>query len=164
MDTWHHLRGLSEVFSPRNLEKCNFARAPTISHDCAKWKIHQHYFRLPGAFRVTVRNFHIVMRSFWAVTKFPYGPFRTTVRIFRMFMRNEKNIVFQLFLPFIPFLSLDFTSTTSKLTPNTDPNRWHCLFHYAFRLSSTLFVLFNLIHLFCHQFIKIIPWNDSKTS
>ena len=29
----------------------------TISHDCAKWKVHQHHFCLPGAFRMTVRIF-----------------------------------------------------------------------------------------------------------
>ena len=33
MDTWHHLRGLPEAFSPRNLE---FSNKMVISHDCAK--------------------------------------------------------------------------------------------------------------------------------
>ena len=41
--------------------------------------------------------------------------------------------------------------------PNPNPNRLHCFFHYAFGSSSTLFIFFNLIHLFCHQFIKNIP-------
>ena len=75
-----------------------------------------------------------------------------------------KNIVFQLFffLSFLHFLSFDSTSTTSKSTPIPNPNWLHCFFHYAFGSSSTLFVLFNLIHLFCHQFIKIIPWMTPK--
>ena len=42
---------------------CNFEWAPTISHDCAKWKTHQQQFRLPRAFRMTVRNFRMVMRN-----------------------------------------------------------------------------------------------------
>ena len=32
------------------------SRKNTISHDCAKWKVHQHHFCLFGAFRTTVRN------------------------------------------------------------------------------------------------------------
>ena len=99
-----------------------------------------------------------------ATAKIPPGPFRTPVQIFRMFMQNWKTWFFNFFLSFLPFLSLDSTSTTSKSTPNPGPNRLHCFFHYAFGSSSTLFVLFNLIHLFCHQFIKIISWNKSKTS
>ena len=41
----------------------NFARAPTISHDCAKWKMHQYQFRLSRAFRMIVQNFRMVMRN-----------------------------------------------------------------------------------------------------
>ena len=48
VDTWHHLRGLPEAFSPRNLEK------NAISHNCVKWKIHQHHFRLLEAFRMVM--------------------------------------------------------------------------------------------------------------
>ena len=56
VDTWHHLRGLPEASSSRNLDKCIFARAPSnfawwcevespsasfsssrsVSHDCVK--------------------------------------------------------------------------------------------------------------------------------
>ena len=130
-----------------------FSPSWSISHDCAKFS-HGH--------AKSVFTFPL-----WAAAKILLGSFHTSVQIFRMFMRNEKNIVFQLllpFLPFLPFLSLDSTSTTSKSTPNPNTNRLHCFFHYAFGSSSTLLVLFNLIHLFCHQFIKIIPWNNSKTS
>ena len=35
----------------------------TFSHDGAKWRIHQHYFRLPVAFCMTVRIFRMVMRN-----------------------------------------------------------------------------------------------------
>ena len=46
----------------------NFAWAPTILHECAKSKMHQHQFRLPRAFRMTMRNFHMVMQNqLWAV-------------------------------------------------------------------------------------------------
>ena len=34
-----------------------------ISYDCAKWKMHQHQFRLLEAFRMTVWNFRMVMRN-----------------------------------------------------------------------------------------------------
>ena len=40
--------------------------------------------------------------------------FCTTVRIFRMFMRNWKTWFFNSFLQFLSFLHFDFTSTTSK--------------------------------------------------
>ena len=42
---------------------CNFEWAPTISHDCAKWKTHQQQFRLLRAFHMIVRNFCMVMRN-----------------------------------------------------------------------------------------------------
>ena len=164
MDTWHHLRGLSEAFSPRNLEKMQ------ISHDCAKWKIHQHHFRLPGAFRMTVRNFRMVMQNQFSLFPFELQPksflfhFIWLCKFFACSCEMEKHSFFNSFLSFLPFLSFDSTSTTSKSTLNPNPNWLHCFFHYAFGSSSTLFVLFNLIHLFCYQFIKIIPWNNSKTS
>ena len=68
----------------------------------------------------------------------PSGPFRMTFLSF--------------LLSFLSFFSFDSTST-----PNPDPNQLHYFFHYAFRPLSTLFVLFNFIHLFCHKFIIIIP-------
>ena len=66
----------------------------------------------------------------------------------------------------IPFCNFShfFILIPLQPPPNPNPNRLHCFFYYAFGSSSTLFVFFNLIHLFCHQFIKNIPWNDSKTS
>ena len=39
------------------------SRKYAISHDCAKWKMHQQQFRLLGAFRMTVRNFRMLMRN-----------------------------------------------------------------------------------------------------
>ena len=78
MDTWHHLRGLSEAFSPRNLEKMQ------ISHDCAKWKIHQHHFRLPGAFRMTVRNFRMVMQNQFSLFPFELRPNSPLVQFARL--------------------------------------------------------------------------------
>ena len=94
----------------------------------------------------------------------PFGPFHIVTRNFHMIMQNGNIWFLSFLLSFLPFPSLDSTSTTSKSTPNPDPNKLHYLFHHAFGSSSTLFVIFNLIHFFCHQFIKIIPWNDSKTS
>ena len=63
-----------------------------------------------------------------------------------------------------PFCNLShfFILISLQLPPNPNTNRLHCFFHYAFGSSSTLFVFFNLIHLFCYWFIKNIPWNDSK--
>ena len=40
-----------------------FARASAISHDGAKWKVHQLHFHLSRAFRMTVRKFRMVMRN-----------------------------------------------------------------------------------------------------
>ena len=63
--------------------------------------MHQHEFCLPGAFRMTVRKFHIVMQN--QFSRFPWcaaakahsvsfrmtmQKFRMTVRKFRMVMRN----------------------------------------------------------------------------
>ena len=47
MDTWHHLRGLPEASSLRNLE---FSNKMTISHEIQQ-------------FRMIVRNFRMVMRN-----------------------------------------------------------------------------------------------------
>ena len=62
----------------------------TISHDCAKWKMHRHEFCLPWAFRMFVRN-QFSLFPFCAAAKTHSVSFRTIVRIFRMFMRNWKN-------------------------------------------------------------------------
>ena len=125
---------------------------------------------LPGAFRMIVRNFHMIIQNFHMIMRNQLDDSLLACSIippfvlFRMIMWNG-NIWFLIFLlSFLPFPSLDSTSTTSKSTPNLGPNQLHCFFRYAFGSSSTLFVVFNLIHLFCHQFIKIIPWNDFKTS
>ena len=127
-----------------------------ISHDYAKGTIHQHHFRFPEAFRMTVWN-QFSLFPWCAATKVHSVSIRTIVRIFRMFMQNLKTWFFNSFLQFLSFLHFDSTSTTSKSTPNPCPNQLHYFFHYAFGSSSTLFIFFNLIHLFCHQFIKNIP-------
>ena len=121
----------------------------TISHNCAKWKVHQHHFHLLRAFRMIVRNFRVVMRNQFSLLPFELQP-KSSPSSFRTFMRNWKTWFFNFFLPFLPFLSLDSTSITSKSTPNPGPNQLHYFFHCAFGSSSILFVLFNLIHLFCH--------------
>ena len=59
-----------------------------------------------------------------------------------------------IFFIFLFWLYLNYLQIGSKSWSN----------YIASSSSSTLFVLFNLIHLFHHQFIKIILWNDSKTS
>ena len=47
-----------------------FSHEPlAISHDGAKWKVHQLHFRLPGAFRMTVWKFLMVMRNHFS--RFP---------------------------------------------------------------------------------------------
>ena len=45
-----------------------------ISHDCAKWKIHQHHFHLPGAFRMTMQNFRMVMWNQFSLFPFELQP------------------------------------------------------------------------------------------
>ena len=59
-----------------------------------------------------------------------------------------------IFFIFFFWLYLNYLQIGSKSWSN----------YIASSSSSTLFVIFNSIHLFHHQFIKIILWNDSKTS
>ena len=146
MDTWHHLRGLTEAFSPKKSGK------NVILHELQQFrtivrsgKRISTQIRLLGAFHMIVWSFRMVMRNqfslfpFWAATKILSVSIHTTVRIFRMFMRNENAWFFNFFLSFPPFLSLDSTSTTSRSTPNPGPNQLHYFFHCAFGSSSTLF-------------------------
>ena len=108
-----------------------FSPSWSISHDCAGFS-HSH--------AKSVFTFPL-----WAAAKFPSSPFRTIVRIFHMFMQNWKTCFFNSFLP---FLSLDFTSTNSKSTPNLGPNQLHYFFHYAldhhqlYLFSSIWFISF----------------------
>ena len=67
MDTWHHLRGLPEAFSPRNLE---FSNKMTILHEVQQFlmivqnkKYNNINFCLPRAFCMTVRNFRMIMQN-----------------------------------------------------------------------------------------------------
>ena len=70
VDTWHHLRGLSEASSPRNLE---FSNKMTILHEVQQFlmivqnkKYKNINFRLLRAFCMTVRNFRMIMQNqFW---------------------------------------------------------------------------------------------------
>ena len=102
----------------------------TISHNCAKIS-HDHT-------KSTCKF------SLACSTNPSSGPFITVMRICNIWFLNFP-------LSFFLFPYFNFTLTTS----NPDPNQLHYFFHYTFRSSSTLFVLFNSIHLFCHQFIKI---------
>ena len=71
VDTWHHLRGLPEASWQKNMEFSykmpisheiqHFRTSSNNLHDCAIWKMHQHQFRLPRAFCMTVWNFRMVM-------------------------------------------------------------------------------------------------------
>ena len=119
----------------------NFARL------CEVEKVHQHHFYLLGAFCMIVRNFRVVMRNQFSLLPFELqpksssGPFRTFVRILRMFMRNWKTWFFNFFLPFLPFLFLDSTSTTSKSTPNQlqIPVQTNCITSFIVHLDHHRF-------------------------
>ena len=57
-------RSFVGFFNKKSGKKYNSTRVPTIFHDCVKWKVHQHhFFCLPRAFRMTVRNFRMVIRN-----------------------------------------------------------------------------------------------------
>ena len=150
MDTWHHLRGLPGASSPRNPEKkCNFAWAPTISHDCAKWKIHQHHFRLPGAFRMTVRNFSMVMRNQFSLFPFSYSqnPFCSISHDYANFSHVHakwKNIVFS--TPFCHFFHF-FLLIPLQLPPNQlqIPIQTDCIASFIMHLDHHQLYLFSSI-------------------
>ena len=74
MDTWHHLRGLSEASSPRNLE---FSNNMAISHELQQFRMFVRSqkcintnFHLFGAFCMTVRTFCMVMRNQFSLLPF----------------------------------------------------------------------------------------------
>ena len=71
-----------------------------------------------------------------------------------------KNRVFQLFFAISSISSFWFHFNYLQILIQTD-----CIASFIMHLDHHRFIcFFNLIHLFCHQFIKNIPWNDSKTS
>ena len=91
-----------------------------ISHDCAKWKIDQHHFHLPGAFRMTVRNFSMVMRNQFSLFPFSYSqnPFCSISHDYANFSHVHakwKNIVFS--TPFCHFFHF-FLLIPLQLPPN----------------------------------------------
>ena len=162
-DTWHHLRGLPDAYSSRNLEKIHFRMSPQQFRMMVQsGKSISFIFVFLERFTWLCENFAWLCEITFHVSFVCYS--QVYYVSFCMTVRNWKTCFFDSSLQFLSFLSLDSTSTTSKSTPNPDPNRLHCFFHYAFGSSSTLFVFFNLIHLFCHQFIKNLPWNNFKTS
>ena len=109
-DTWHHLRGLPDAYSSRNLEKIHFRISPSnfarwckvedpstlfssswsVSHDCVKIS-HGHAKSL-------FHNFPMCCSHNLSVS------FRMTMRNFRMVMRNRKSCYSGSSLQFISFL------------------------------------------------------------
>ena len=65
------------------------------------------------------------------------------------------------FSNFFLLIPLQLPSNQLQISVQTD-----CIAYFIMHLDHHQLYLFSsiLIHLFCHQFIKIIPWNDSKTS
>ena len=136
---------------------------------CEIKKCNNSNLSLPGAFRMAVRNFRMIMRNqLWnSPLVCSTNAFWSISHSHAKFLHDHakwKYLIFQLlfFISSISFfwIHLNHLQISSKV----GPNQLHYFFHYALGSSLTLFVLFNFIHLFCHKFIKIIPWNDSKTS
>ena len=110
VDTWHHLRGLSEASSSRNLKKIHFRTSPSnfarwckvedpsalfssslsVLHDCAK--ISHGHAKLLFTFPLVCCNQN------------PSFSFRMTMRKFHMVMRNWKTCFFDSSLQFLSFL------------------------------------------------------------
>ena len=105
--------------------------------------------------RMTLRNFRMAMRNqfslfpFWATTKILFVSFCTTVRIFRMFMRNWKTWFSNFLLPFLPFLPFESTSITFNSTPKPSPS--------ASPLPHPHCVPFSIPFLFCHSMLQKSP-------
>ena len=153
VDIWHHLTGLLEPSSPRNPEKILFRTSPkkftrlcevenASTRILSSWSISHDCAKISHGHTKSIFTFPLVREFFACLCEIEKHGFST------------------------PFCNLShfFILIPLQLPPNPNPNWLHCFFHYAFGSSSTLFVFFNLIHLFCYQFIKNIPWNDSKTS
>ena len=117
VDTWHHLRGLPEASSSRNLE---FNNKMVISQELKQFrmimwnkKCNNSNLHLLGAFRMTVWNFHMIMWNRLANSHLayniipPFGPFFIV-------MRNGNIWFLSFLLSFLSFPSLDSTSTTSE--------------------------------------------------
>ena len=113
MDTWHYLRGLSEAFSPRNLEKIsfhtssnNFTRLCEVENSSTpflpSWSI------LHGHAKISFRF------SPLSCSQNPFCSISHDCANFLHVHVRWKNIVFNSFLSFLPFLSFDSTSSASK--------------------------------------------------
>ena len=155
MDTWHHLRGLSEAFLPRNLEKIQFR---TIAQNGkfinTIFTFLEHFVWLCKIFALSCEiSFHFSLlscsQSLLCSISHDYADFLHV-------HAKWKNIVFQL-LFVISSISFFWVHFNYLQINSKSQSKLIAL------LLSTLFVFLNLIHLFCRQFIKIIPWNDSKT-
>ena len=117
---------------------------------------------LSGSFLMTMRNFRIFMQNQlthlrWLATNFLIQFISHSHAKFSLDHVNLQHLVFELL--FVNS-SIFFFLTPSQLpliSSNPSLNQLHYFFQYAFSSSSTLLVPFNSIHLFCHQFIKIIP-------
>ena len=111
------------------------------------------------AFRMTVRIFRVVMQNQFSLFPFELRPNSPLVQFARLcefsacLCEIEKHSFSTPFCHFFHF----FLLITLQPPSNPGPNQLHYFFHCPFGSSSTLFVLFNLIHLFCHKFIQIIP-------
>ena len=146
MDTWHHLRGLPEAFSPKKYGKIQFRMS---SNNFAQWKMHQHQFRLSGAFCITVQNFRMVMRNQFLVFSLSYN------QIFFWSISHDcanfphvhakwKNTVFQLF--FCHFFHF-FLLILLQLPPNQlqIPIQIDCIASFIMHLDHHQLYLFSSI-------------------
>ena len=160
MDTWHHLRGLLEASSSRNLEKI-------------------HFHMSPQQFRMMVRSgksisfiFVFLERFAWLCENFAWlceitfhvslvccsqaysVSFHMTMWKFRMVMRNRKTCFFNSSLQFLSFLSLDSISTTSK--------SWSKLI--ALLLSLCIWIIINFICFLQFDSFLLSPIYQKHTS
>ena len=105
-------------------------------------------WRLPGAFRMTLQNFRMIMRN--QLWDSPLVCSTTTLWSILHSYAKWKYLIF-------PFLSFEFTSTTSKSPPNLGPSALILPHHPHYLLSLIPF-------LFYHSMLQKSPWNISKTS
>ena len=122
MDTWRHLRGLSEASASSNLE---FNNKMTILQE--------------------LKQFHMIVQNQKCNSSNLHNlrAFHMTVQNFPMIMWN-RNIKFLSFLlSFIPFPSSFFTSTTSKSTQISIQT--YCITSFIMHLDHYQYYLFSSI-------------------
>ena len=166
VDTWHHLRGLTEASSRRNLK---FSNKIVISHEIQQFRLivrtkkcNNNNFRLSGAFHMIMRNqpwgfpFVCNKNSFWSIShshaRFSHDHTKWKYLIFQLFFVISSISFF--------WIHLNHLQINSKSRSKS----------IALLISLCIWIFINFIcslqfdSSLCHQFIKIILWNDSKTS